>query len=236
MKLSLLFFLLSCFSINAQTACNTLGRIILIDENKTDAIWRNQHAKYMCVESNLNPCAEPACCQKIITIDLERIALDTPISEWLHTNQELICFENSSFYIEKSHFIEPTSSNYNELMISLNRAVVEKHFFGYTYSELKDLVPDFDTFKYSQYLVIQQKLDKEMSISLNQYTNLGSNFSIPFIRSVAQKIGLTTKDFKNCFLKFIYLTENEKTETYLMVTYNGKEYLYDYSTDPLVGS
>lgn len=236
MKYYFLFVLLSCFSIKAQTTCNTLGRIILIDENKTDAIWRSQHAKYMCVESNLNPCSEETCCEKIITIDLERIALDIPISEWLYKNQDLICFENSYYYIEKSHFIEPTSSNYTELVISLNRAIVDKHFFGYTYNELKNLIPDFDSFKYNQYLVIQQKIDKEMDITLNQYTNLDSNFSIPFIRSVAKKIGLTSNDFKNCFLKFVYLTENEKTETYLVVTYKGKEYLYDYSNNPLVSS
>ena len=82
---------------------------------------------------------------------------------------------------------------------------------------------------------MKQNINKEVELTFEQYSENNSNFSVPFIRSVAKKINLTSNDYRNCFFKFIYFVTSGKTETYLMVTFDGKEYIYDFSGEPSTG-
>lgn len=229
-----LILLCSIFSF-AQPACNTLGRIIVIDYDRTNSSWRNQNASFICTNSNPEACTGTNCCTNLLYIDIENVNQNQKVYEWLNTNQSLICFDDSYSYIEKCHYVNPSTNNYSDLLNSLNNEVIKKNFFGYTYDELRNLIPDFDTYKYDRYIVLKQNINKEVELNLEQFSENNSNFSVPFIRSIAKKIGLQPSDYRNCFLKFIYFVTSGKTETYLMVTFDGKEYIYDFSGEPSTG-
>ncbi|WP_374549413.1 hypothetical protein [Flavobacterium sp.] len=235
MKTIIALLLFACSATFAQSTCNNLGRIIVIDYDRTNSNWRNQNNDFICTNSNPEACYGSNCCSNILYIDMESVNQNQRVYEWLNRNQDLICFENSYPYIEKCHYVSPNTNNYSDLLNSLNNEIIKKNFFGYTYDELRNLISDFDTYKYDRYIVLKQNINKEVELTFEQYSENNSNFSVPFIRSVAKKINLTSNDYRNCFFKFIYFVTSGKTETYLMVTFDGKEYIYDFSGEPSTG-